>query len=100
MEELVATPRTYEVLYIVRPDLEKPQLEQAIEKFQKTLNESGGQVVHIDDWGMRLLAYPIRKFDKGYYVLIEFTGTPDHVKKLEERFKLDESILRYQIVRQ
>lgn len=100
MEELVATQRAYEVLYIVRPDLEKAQLEQAVTKFQKAVNESGGQVVKIDEWGMRLLAYQIKKFDKGYYVLMEFTGTPEHVKKLEERFKLDESILRYQIVRQ
>lgn len=100
MEELVATQRAYEVLYIVRPDLEKAQLEQAVTKFQRTVNESGGQVVKIDEWGMRLLAYQIKRFDKGYYVLMEFTGTPDHVRKLEERFKLDESVLRYQIVRQ
>lgn len=99
MEDLVATQRTYEVLYIVRPDLEKAQLEQTITKFQKSVNESGGQVVTTDEWGMRLLAYPIKRFDKGYYVLMEFTGTPDHVKKLEERFKLDENVLRYQIVR-
>ncbi len=96
----MATQRAYEALYIIRPDLEKAQLEQAVAKFQKTVNESGGQVVKIDEWGMRLLAYQIKKFDKGYYVLMEFTGTPDHVKKLEERFKLDESVLRYQIVRQ
>jgi small subunit ribosomal protein S6 len=100
VEELVATQRAYEVLYIVRPDLEKAQLEQTVTKFQKAVNESGGQVVKLDEWGMRLLAYEIKKFDKGYYVFMEFTGTPDHVKKLEERFKLDESVLRYQIVRQ
>lgn len=96
----MALNRSYEVLYIVRPDLSKADLEQAITKFQKAVNESGGQIVKIDEWGLRLLAYKIKNLDKGYYVLMEFQGTPDQVRKLEERFKLDEHILRYQVVRQ
>ncbi|MCS7197637.1 MAG: 30S ribosomal protein S6 [Candidatus Bipolaricaulota bacterium] len=100
----MAALRSYEVLYIVRPDLDKAQLEQTITKFQKAVNESGGQLVKLDEWGTRLLAYQIRrsgvKYDKAYYVLMEFTATPDQLKKIDERFKLDENILRYQIVRQ
>jgi len=95
----VAATRSYEVLYIVRPDLDKAQLEQTLTKFQKAVNESGGQFVKLDEWGTRLFAYPIKKFDKGYYVLMEFTATTDQLKKIDERFKLDENILRYQIVR-
>lgn len=96
----MAQTRSYEVLYIVRPDLAKDGLEETINKFQRAVNESGGQVVKLDEWGLRTLAYQIKHLDKGYYVLMEFTGTPDHVRKLDERLKLDENILRYQIVRQ
>jgi len=95
----VAATRSYEVLYIVRPDLERAHLEQTLTKFQKAVTESGGQFVKLDEWGTRLLAYPIKKFEKGYYVLMEFTATTDQLKKIDERFKLDENILRYQIVR-
>jgi small subunit ribosomal protein S6 len=49
--------------------------------------------------GTRVLAYPIKKFEKGYYFLMEFTATPDQLKKIDEHFKLDGNILRYQIVR-
>jgi small subunit ribosomal protein S6 len=100
MEERLALNRSYEVMYIVRPDLTKADLEEAIKKFQKAVNEGGGQVVKIDEWGLRLLAYQIKNLDKGYYVLMQFNGTPDQVRKLEDRFKLDENILRYQVVRQ
>lgn len=95
----MAATRSYEVLYIVRPDLERAHLEQTLTKFQKAVTESGGQFVKLDEWGTRLLAYPIKKFEKGYYVLMEFTATTDQLKKIDERFKLDENILRYQIVR-
>ncbi len=100
MEERLALNRSYEVLYIVRPDLAKADLEEAINKFQKAVNEGGGRVVKIDEWGLRLLAYQIKNVDKGYYVLMQFEGTPDQVRKLEDRFKLDENVLRYQVVRQ
>lgn len=99
-EETLAQTRSYELLYIVRPDLAKDSLEETINKFQRAVNESGGQVVKVDEWGLRTLAYQIKHLDKGYYVFMEFSGTPDHVRKLEERLKLDENILRYQIVRQ
>jgi small subunit ribosomal protein S6 len=100
MEERLALNRSYELMYIVRPDLAKANLEETINKFQKAVNESGGQVVTTDEWGLRLLAHEIKNLDKGYYVLMEFNGTPDQVEKLEDRLKLDENILRYQVVRQ
>lgn len=96
----MAQNRSYELLYIVRPDLPKAALEEAITKFQREINEGGGQVLKIDEWGLRTLAYEIKHLDKGYYVLMEFQGPPDQVRKLEERLKLDENILRYQVVRQ
>ncbi|MCX8103507.1 MAG: 30S ribosomal protein S6 [Candidatus Bipolaricaulota bacterium] len=96
----MAQNRAYEVLYIMRPDLAKADLEETINKFQKAVNESGGQVVKLDEWGLRTLAYQIKHLDKGYYVLMEFTATPDQVRRLDERFKLDENVLRYQVVRQ
>lgn len=92
--------RSYEALYILRPDLPEEQLGSTIAKFEKTVEESGGKLLKTDKWGLRLLAHQIKHCDKGYYVLMEFQGSPDQIRRLEERFKLDESVLRYQVVQQ
>lgn len=92
--------RSYEAMYILRPDVAEESLDSAITKFEKTVADSGGELLKTGKWGLRLLAHEIKHYDKGYYVLMEFKGTPEQVRKLEERFKLDENILRYQVVQQ
>lgn len=90
--------RSYEALYIMRPDVAEESLDSAITKFEKTVGEQGGELLKTNEWGLRPLAHEIKHYDKGYYVMLEFKGTPEQVRKLEERFKLDENVLRYQVV--
>jgi small subunit ribosomal protein S6 len=87
------------VLYIIRPDVEEEEYAQVVSKFEQAVAESGGTVTNVDEWGSRPFAYEIEHYDKGYYVLMTFTLDADKLPELDERFKLDDRILRHQIVR-
>jgi small subunit ribosomal protein S6 len=86
-------------MYILKPDIEEEQYAQEIARFEELVNQEGGQVEGIDEWGKRTLAYEIRHYDQGYYVLMNFNFDPTKLPQLEERFKLDDVVLRHQIVR-
>jgi small subunit ribosomal protein S6 len=84
----------------LRPDVERSHYANLVDKFEKTVSESGGQILKpSEEWGERALAFEVQHHKQGYFVLMPFAGTPEQVKRLEERFQLDENVLRYQIVR-
>ena len=56
-------------------------------------------MIKLDEWGKKTLAYEIKKFDKGYYVLLQFCGEPSILTELKRGFKMDERILKYQIIK-
>lgn len=58
-----------------------------------------GSVTNVEDWGSRNFAYPVDKFEKGNYVMFLFMMSPENLPELESRFKLDDRVLRYQIIR-
>ncbi len=91
--------RTYELVYILRPDLDEEQRRGKIAKIEQLIQILDGQVEETDEWGSRILAYDINKFREGYYVLVNFALNPDRVRELEGRFRLEDEILRYQVVR-
>lgn len=91
--------RKYEVLYILKPDLDEAGYTAALSKLEHIIQESGGQVLNLDDWGMKPLAYEMDHRDKGYYVRMEFQADVAIISKLDERFRLDETVLRHQITR-
>ncbi len=91
--------RTYELVYILRPDLDEEQRRGEIARVEQLIQNLSGQVEETDEWGSRILAYEIDKFREGYYVLVNFTLPPERVRELEGRFKLEDEILRHQVVR-
>lgn len=91
--------RDYEVVYIIRPDLDEQRRKEKIERINRLIQERGGQVQNVDEWGTRIMAYEIDDFREGYYVLVNFTLPPSEVSSLEERLRVDDELLRYQIVR-
>ena len=62
--------------------------------------ESQAQLVSIDEWGKRKLAYPIEKINEGYYVLMEFSAEPDFPQELERVFRITDGVMKYLIVKQ
>jgi len=89
----------YETLFILHPDLPEAQVRETIDRARKLIEGMDGQVAELQDWGMRELAYPIRKQPRGTYVLIQYASPPEVVKELERTLKLADEILRFISVR-
>lgn len=90
--------RKYEVMYIIRPDLEQEQIQATVEKFQGIITNNGGEITKHDVMGKRRLAYEINKFRDGHYVLVNFNATPEVVAELDRVMKISDEIIRYLIV--
>lgn len=88
--------REYECMYILDPSVEEK--DGKIEEIRKWMEDKGG-VDDVDVWGNRKLAYPIKKKEEGYYVVVRFRSTPDGVQELKERLRMEPAILRFLIVR-
>jgi len=90
--------RTYETLYIVRPDLSDEDVQAIADDITAQVSAAGGEVIKAETWGKRRLAYEVQKCSEGYYVLVRFTATPEFVAKLENHFRLTDTIIRFLIV--
>ena len=90
--------RNYELVCILDPQVGEGQYEQVVEKYEAHLEENGGQVARIDNWGLRRLAYTstsLKNRHQGYYVLYQFAAEPTAIEGIEQTLKLDEAVLRY-----
>jgi small subunit ribosomal protein S6 len=90
--------RKYEVMYIIRTDIEQEVVQATIEKFQGIIN-NGGEITKHDVMGKRRLAYEINKFRDGHYVLVHFNATPAVITELDRVMKISDEIIRYLIVK-
>lgn len=90
--------RKYELMYIIRPDLEQEAVQAAVEKFQGII-QNGGEITKHDVMGKRRLAYEINKIRDGVYVLVNFTATPEVVAELERILKISDEVIRYLITK-
>lgn len=85
----------YETVIVLSPSLAEEATKEVIAKFNKILTDNGAEIVHEDNWGLKTLAYPIQKNDKGYYYLIEFKAPGTLIQRLEIEYKRDERIIRF-----
>lgn len=88
----------YETIFIVHPD-KGGTVKEYIDRFKKLVEEQGGTVSHLEEWGLRDLAYRIQKQTKGYYTLLQYRSTARAVEELERTMKLSDGVLRYLTVR-
>jgi small subunit ribosomal protein S6 len=91
--------RTYEVMYIVNPETDGEKIEKLNEAVSKLIEKEGGEVVRLDNVGIRTLAYPIQKKTEGHYVLFEVNGSGQEILELERRMRVNDLIMRYITVR-
>ncbi|BEP30413.1 30S ribosomal protein S6 [Helicovermis profundi] len=89
--------RNYETIFVLKPNLEEEKRNEMIEKFKSIISASG-EVLKVDEWGTRKLAYEIQKLKEGYYVLVNFKASTDLPKELERNFKISEEVIRYLVV--
>lgn len=87
----------YEIMYILKANLEDAQRKEVIEKLHSILVNEGGKVTNVNEWGLRDLAYPIKKETKGYYVVIKVECEPNATKEFDRRTKINNNVLRYLI---
>jgi len=91
--------RRYETIYIANPNLDDEALKEVVAKFSDLIKKQKGSIIKIDEWGKRKMAYEVKRFDKGHYVLLDFCGLPEMVMELERNLKLDDRILKYSTVK-
>ena len=91
--------RTYEVMYIVRPDVEEADLDKLIEGFEKNVTDGGGEIKSTEKMGRRRLAYTVRKFNDGFYVLMTIAAQGSLVAEIERRLRVSEQVIKFITVR-
>ncbi len=91
--------RLYETTIVLDPQLKSAEIEDAVKKVTNFISNHGGEIVKVDEWGKRRLAYEINKKQYGYYVHIRFNAPGQLIKLLEREYRLSESILRYLTVK-
>lgn len=90
---------SYELIYILRPNLEEERLETVVQRVGQAVAAAGGQVAQEERWGKRRLAYPIRHFQEGTYILNRLEMESRQVSSLERSLRLWDEVLRHLIVR-
>ena len=87
--------KQYETVFIATPVLSEEQMKETVKKYVDLLTSKGAEIVYENNWGMRKLAYPIRKKTTGFYYLIEFRAEGSVINDLEIAYKRDERLLRF-----
>jgi small subunit ribosomal protein S6 len=89
----------YETVFIMTPVLSDQQMKETVEKFKGLLTTNGAEIVNEENWGMKKMAYPIKKKTTGFYSLLEFKAEPQVIEKLEVAFRRDERVVRFLTVK-
>ncbi len=97
--EEVRDLHAYELLFILKPDLEEEATTAAIDKYVNLIQQNQGAVEQVSRWGKKRLAYEIRDFKEGYYTLIQFQGVSATIKELDRLMRLADEVLRHMVVR-
>ena len=91
--------RTYEIMFIVRPDVEEADLDKLIEGFSANVTNGGGEVKSVEKMGRRRLAYTVRKFNDGFYVLLTIGAEGKLITEIERRLRVSEPVIKFITVR-
>ncbi|MDR3745068.1 MAG: 30S ribosomal protein S6 [Acidobacteriaceae bacterium] len=91
--------RTYEIMFIVRPDVEEADLDKLIEGFSANIVNGGGEVKSVEKMGRRRLAYTVRKFNDGFYVLLNIAAAGSLIGEIERRLRVSEPVIKFITVR-
>lgn len=89
----------YELMVIVSPDIGETAINQRLDAIRKSLAGFGGEIVFEDIWGLRSLAYSIRKHDQGFYAVLDVNLDPKNIKELERMLRLEVEVLRHLLIK-
>lgn len=91
--------KRYESIFILDPDLDEAAAQSAIEKIKGVITQGNGEILRVEDWGKRKLAYEVKKKSKGHYILIHFSGTPALLSELERNYRVMDAVIKFQSIR-
>lgn len=89
----------YELMYILRPDLDEEQMQAQVDAVSQMVSQSGATVDKVDKWGRRRLSYPIAGHEDGFYVLVTFEGSGPVSNEITRLLNISESVIRSIVVR-
>jgi small subunit ribosomal protein S6 len=89
----------YETLFVVKPTLTEEEIKSQIERVKAVLEKEGAELVATDDMGMRKLAYPVQKNNRGYYTVLFFKATGDTISELERNLRINEEVIKFLTVK-
>ena len=92
--------RNYECMFILKPDLDEEVIQQTVDRYSLIVTNGGGEMVSVDKWGKRRLAYEIKDLFEGYYVLMNFKSEPPVVTELDRVMKISDDMLRFMTINQ
>ena len=91
--------KAYEILYIIRPDLEEEATNALVDRFSTLAANNGAQNVTVDKWGKRRLAYEIKDYKEGQYVLMNFEAEGHTSQEIERVMKISDDVIRFLTVK-
>lgn len=93
--------RTYEVMYVVRPNIEDEARKALVERFKGVLSSNGSEIIEEKDWGKRRLAYEIQDFAEGFYYIVRIKAENDEaINEFDRLSKITGDIIRHIVVRE
>ena len=90
--------RHYEIVFLVHPD-QSEQVSAMVERYTKLIEEDGGKIHRLEDWGRRQLAYPIDKIHKAHYIMLNVECSAKALDELTENFRYNDAVIRNMVIR-
>jgi small subunit ribosomal protein S6 len=91
--------RRYETIFILRPNAGEEEIQRVIDSTTGVITSENGTVIQLDKWGMKKLAYLIKKESLGFYIYLDYAGTPAAVSEIERKFRIDDTVMKYMTVK-
>src|SRR5690606_17250288 len=91
--------KKYEIMFIVRPNIEEDAKKQLVENFTKILTDRDAEILKVDDLGSKTLAYEINDFRKGFYYLLDVTASNEAINEFDRLARISEDIIRYIVIK-
>ncbi|PHA00442.1 30S ribosomal protein S6 [Bacillus pseudomycoides] len=91
--------KKYEIMYIIRPNMEEEAQKALVERFAGVLTENGAEIINTKDWGKRRLAYEINDLRDGFYMILNVNSNPEAIKEFDRLAKINEDIIRHIVVK-
>lgn len=92
--------RKYEIMYIIRPDVDEESKKAVVERFNNILTTNGAEITETKDWGKRRLAYEINDFRDGFYQILNVQAEPEAVQEFDRLAKISDDIIRHIVVKE